>query len=334
MEFPMTTYRFRIVFFLLALPLIFLTSCATVPKLPPASSMLAYTVSGNNLLAQYAPVFLIEEPEKDYNHIGTPTVREDELGHPIIFVDPAQPTFYTQIRHWQGSEHTYTNLIYRIHFSEVPFEIIPFYLTAGKNVGLFVIITLDEHQRPVLLTTVHTCGCYLAFLPTSFLASVSLPDDWPKGRQNVYGESLPTILNYPNGSPLNSKIYIYLHSGTHRVADIRLDPATDLSSYSVRKAALKSLAALTKLPAGNGKTLSFFDTEGPRKDYVKDSEKPWERLFLSWLAFDWRVGEDKRLGQDTNDGNVFYTSLKPWARYESDLRNFPAFLHYWGWRLP
>jgi hypothetical protein len=295
--------------------------------------MEAYTAKGDSLLAQYAPVFLIEDPEKDYNHIGTPTVVKDQNGNPEITVDPKKPTFYAQIRHWHGTKHSYSNLIYRVHFAKVPFELIPFYLTAGNNVGLFVIVTLDEKKQPVLITTVHTCGCYLAFQATSFLNPAYRPKDWKAGRQNIYGESLPTYLDYKNSSPLMDKLYIYLQSDTHRVADLWIGPKTDLSDYTVEKAAVKPLTSLSKLPAGNGKTMSFFATKGPRKGYVRNSEKFWERLFLSLPALDWRVGEDKRLGQDTHDGNVFYTSLKPWARDESDLRNFPAFLHYWGWRL-
>ncbi len=51
---------------------------------------------------------------------------------------------------------------------------------------------------------------------------------------------------------------------------------------------------------------------------------------MSWWAFDWRVGEDKKLGMDKSDGILFYTSLKPWAREQSDIRDFPSFLKFWG----
>jgi len=30
---------------------------------------------------------------------------------------------------------------------------------------------------------------------------------------------------------------------------------------------------------------------------------------------------------------VFYTSLKPWRRHDSDMWPFADFLRYWGWHL-
>lgn len=54
---------------------------------------------------------------------------------------------------------------------------------------------------------------------------------------------------------------------------------------------------------------------------------------MSWWALDWRVGEDKKFGRHTSDGPVFYTSLRPWDRKRSDMRDFAGFLAYWGWRL-
>lgn len=54
---------------------------------------------------------------------------------------------------------------------------------------------------------------------------------------------------------------------------------------------------------------------------------------MSWWAFDWYVGENKRLGPAEETGTTFYTSLKFWARDKSDIWNFGSFLKYWGWGL-
>ena len=54
---------------------------------------------------------------------------------------------------------------------------------------------------------------------------------------------------------------------------------------------------------------------------------------MSWWALDWRIGEDKKLGKNEDDGIRFYTSLKPWSRRASDLRNFKTFLRYWEWKF-
>ena len=53
---------------------------------------------------------------------------------------------------------------------------------------------------------------------------------------------------------------------------------------------------------------------------------------MSWWALDWYVGVDKELGKP-DEGRVFYTSLKPWARKRSNMEDFTTFLDYWGWDL-
>ena len=95
----------------------------------------------------------------------------------------------------------------------------------------------------------------------------------------------------------------------------------------------QALEALKALPLANGRTTSFYETAGSRQGYVKGSYKVRERWLMSWWAFDWRVGEDKVFSPDRSDGINFYTSLKPWARDASDMRDFASFLQYWGWKL-
>jgi len=134
----------------------------------------------------------------------------------------------------------------------------------------------------VLYTTVHTCGCYLAFIPTSFLFGEALPGDWQKGRQSVYSENLPGFLDYQGTSPKYSRTVIVLRDGTHRVKDIRLLDADALLAGPRVAAALRPLGALEKLPVENGTTTSFYESSGARTGYVKGSYKARERLLMSW----------------------------------------------------
>lgn len=92
------------------------------------------------------------------------------------------------------------------------------------------------------------------------------------------------------------------------------------------------MSTLHHLPLDGGYG-AFFEGEGERRGYVRDSRKPWERLLMSWWALDAQVGEDKDLGPAAETGVIFYPSLKPWARQDTDLWRFPAFLDYWGWTL-
>jgi hypothetical protein len=54
---------------------------------------------------------------------------------------------------------------------------------------------------------------------------------------------------------------------------------------------------------------------------------------MSLISMDFYVGTDKVYEDDGDYGNPFYTSLKPWNREASDMRDFPRFLEFWGWGL-
>ncbi len=281
----------------------------------------------------WAPVFVIENPEKPYNKIGIPVVKEGKDSSDIIVIDPSIPGIFVDERHFETAGGGYSNLIYRIHFPGIPFDLIPFQLGAGKNVGLMVIVTLNSSKLPVLYTTVHTCGCYLAFIPTSYMPDKAFPANWPQETQKVYLESLPAMLDFEGFVADNKRIMVLLRNGSHRVRDIRMGNLEELAGFSTVHPVMQPIDYLERLPGKAGETISFYEESGSGRGYVKGSHKIWERLLMSWWAFDWRIGEDKKLGRNKDDPPVFYTSLKPWARDESDMRDFNTFLSYWGWNL-
>jgi len=324
----------RWIFLLLVVLLFPLPSCTTFPKHEPADEPVAYIVEEDfTLLSRYAPVFVVEDPKEKYNLIGTPAARSGENGEEEIFVDPEEASVYAEKREFKTSKSTYTNLIYRIHFEKIPGGLIPFYIGKGENVGLIVVITLNRQNDPILYTTVHTCGCYLAFVPTSFLAVDECPDGWQRERQSVHSEDLPSLLDYQGSSAHQVKTMILLRRGSHRVKDIWLSAPDSLDKFNTIMGKVQPLASLEQLPLNGGETTSFYEPSGSRKGYVKGSHKIRERVLMSWWTFDWRIGEDKKLGKDKDDGILFYTSVKPWDREESDMRDFAAFLRYWKWKL-
>jgi len=320
----------------LLVSLALLSGCAR-PDIPAdGGSSLAYIAadSASGPRPGSEPVFLINQPEFSFNRIGSPQVVTTGGGRTEVAVDPGRPVIYSETFDFATAAATYTNVVYRVHFAETPVEFFPFQLSAGKNVGLLVIITCNRQGQPLLITTLHTCGCYLAFVPTSFLGRAAYPKWWRQDqRQRVYGKSLPARLDFDGRDYRSMQVLVELAGSSHRVRDIRLIDAASLAALPLRQVPLQPLAALEAIAAGDGSTESFFETSGARVGYVKHSRKIWERLLIGWWALDWRVGEDKRYRPESNAGPVFYTSLKPWARYESDLRNFSRFLEYWGWRL-
>lgn len=281
------------------------------------------------LLARYAPVFIIDEAAKPHNRIGRPAARQLPTGEVRVLVDPDEAVLYAAEQPFRIGRARYLNLVYRLHFQQTPLGLFPFHLEAGNNPGLLLVLTLDQEQRPLLLTTVHTCGCYLAFVPFAAISPASLPPAWNRRQQTVYGQRLPGMLA---DLASNERLAVFVQSGNHRVRDLRLLARKEQARYRAVEMQVLPLAQLRRLPVAQG-TVSFFEEEGPRQGYVKGSHKPLERLLMSWWAFDWRVGEDKALIEAAGGGPPFYTSLKFWRRHDSDMKDFPRFLKYWGWRL-
>lgn len=306
---------------------VFLAGCAQPPELALYQSPAPPAVA-----ARYSPAFLVSEPSAPFNKIGTPSVREVPGEDAEIIVDPKNASIYYETQEFSTEKGRYTNLIYRIHFKEVPLDWGRINLSAGRNQGLLVIYTLDEKANLLLVTTVHTCGCYLAFLPTAAMPPEAFPPDWPADSQWIYGKTLPSRISLPV-EHTDERIVFSLASETHRVHDVTV-AAGDAGQAIPNRREIKLLPMheLYFLPYQD-KTVSFFETEGCRAGYVKNNTKILERILIGWWAFDLHVGEDKAYGVDDKSGTVFYTSLKFWARQASDMKNFPGFLGYWGWKL-
>ncbi len=310
-----------------------ISACSSNPKNPQAADFYwVYSVeqSSGSVLARHAPIIRIENGLRDYNKIGGVTAYADEKGHEHVTIDTTRPTLYAEQTTFGGLHGDYTNLLYRLHFSRVPFRVWPFSLTYGRNVGLFVIVTLNKHEQVVLVTTVHSCGCYLAFIPTDHLADSAYPRNWPETQQTIFGETLPGTLKL-NGN--NSRLIIDLRDASHRVHHVSTTTERKLSygrfHTPMRLASVHELRAL----ALGDKTISMFENEGARKGYVKGSHKPFEALLMSWWALDPFIGVDKDYGNPEKTGTIFYTSLKPWKRKASNMWPFADFLAFWGWSL-
>jgi hypothetical protein len=282
-----------------------------------------------SLVSSLAPSFALQSAQLPHNRIGrVEAIKKD--GRESVCVNADFPVIYVGSSHFSTEKATYTNLIYRIHFSETPFAMVPFALSAGKNVGILVILTLDAQHKTILVTTANTCGCYAASIPTKSLAPDLYPDKWPLERLSVYGERLPARL------PLvkeDERIQVVVRADVHRVMDVRVVSRDALFREPAQEAEMLGLDSLKKLPLGENAFTSFYYENWPLTGHVKGAIKPWESLFLSLPSLDLFVGMDKEYSGDGLQRNPFYTSLKPWNRNASDLNDFPAYLHFNGWKL-
>jgi hypothetical protein len=318
----------------LATAFVFFLGCAHHYPLPGEIQQWVYQtgdpVEGDAM--RWSPAFVVYGHGKRYNRIGRPTIRRTDDGHEHVSIDTDNPSIYYMQRTFTTAKATYTNEIYRVHFPEVPFGFRPFNLTAGKNVGVLVIVTLDDQQRPILVTSVGTCGCYKAFVPTQYLPADALPQGWTGLRQDVYGEDLPRMLSFDGLS--DARIVIHLRPQVHRVMDLEVLDAVQLSDQRFISIRMQRypMVMLNRLPV-NGGVSSLFYQKGMLKGHVKGSMKPLETLFMSFVSLDFFVGMDKAYADPATTDNPFYTSLKPWRRSDSNMWDFARFLSYWGWGL-
>ena len=318
------------------LTVLLLSGCAQRRPLATSTRPTVFrpTPSDSGVLSRWAPAFRVYAPGEAHNRIGHPRLRMDGNGRETASVDPQQPAIFTQVRTFRTARGGhYTNLIYRVHFPAIPFKLVPFHLAAGRNPGLLVVVTLNADGLPVLVTTVHTCGCYLGMVPTGRLPTTALPADWSAQPQKIYGEILPHRVDYAiQPSP---RLLVHLRPGVHRVVHLEVieDAALeDRSQFEVVSAPLVPMSQLDRLPVPGG-TRSFFHRTGPRRGFVKGAVKPWETLLLGIVSLDPWVGTDKAYEDARLSGTPFYTSLKPWNRQASDMWEFADFLQFWGWRL-
>lgn len=282
-------------------------------------------------IAAFAPVFVLPGAERPYNRIGK-VVAEVTDGEEHIRINPGQPVVYTGSFRFSTDRGSYINQVYRVHFQKIPWSFVPFHLGAGSNVGLLVVVTLSEDQVPLLVTTVNTCGCYVAVIPTGSLPPDAYPPDWKNVRQSIYGEVLPRLL--PTYS-VNDVLLVTVRPEVHRVMDVRVIPRRRLMEKETEQAQMLPLQLLKVLPVADDKTktTSLYYDAWPLQGHVKGSIKPWESLLLSLVSLDFYVGMDKEYGDTAISGNPFYTSLLPWNRHASDMNDFAGFLKFWGWRL-
>ncbi len=281
------------------------------------------------LLARCAPAFVLEEGEAEYNRIGTPAL-SSRAGIERARVDPLRPALYAEVRAERVGEREVFQLVYRIHFDQLALRARTI-LSLHRNAGLLVLVTVDrETLVPLVVTTVHTCGCWLAVQPTAALAAAALPEDWPVEHIEVYGETLPARLAVPAEG---QRLFVSLRTRSHRVAGVSVAAAPH--GPGVLALPLHDLDELERLPiAGtHGETGSFFYERGYLRGYVKGAWAPLEGLTLGLLTLDLRLGMDRAFGDPAETGARFFTALAPWKREASRLDRFGRALEGLGFRL-
>jgi hypothetical protein len=210
------------------------------------------------LLAAHAPVFEIEV-KGDYDRPGALHWRD---GEGVPAVNAAALVVYAHPAWTRYRGHTLLQLVYTIWFSERPPEALGD-LLAGKLDGVVWRVTLAPEGEPILYDSMHPCGCFHMFFPTS--RATPLPPPASALEWNFSPQEMPRLAQ-------GERPLVRIATRTHYVE--RVGATRDVAGDT--RYALRDYDELRSLPLPQGGRRSIFGKHG----LVAGTERP-ER-FLFW----------------------------------------------------
>ena len=209
------------------------------------------------LLAAHAPALEVET-RGDADRFGALAWN----GGAVPAVDrAAPPQAYQRIAYARYGDRVLVQLVYSFWFPERP-PLGRVDLLAGALDAVVLRVTLaPDDGRPLLVDTIHGCGCYHLFIPT---AEVALRTPAPT---DVEWAFTPTTL--PALSP-GQRIVVRLASATHYVVGVDRDGGAPGTPYVLREEQM-----LRALPTSAGASKSVFGPDG----LVAGSERAERWLF-------------------------------------------------------
>lgn len=158
------------------------------------------------LLAHFAPVWEVETLD-NHDLPGMPGWTKEALSF-----DTRQPVTFAQISytHWKG--RLLLQVSYMIWFDERPsHNLVDIY--AGRLDGVILRLTLDTAGRPLVLDSIHPCGCYHTVVP--------LDSNLRLRSAETLGET-PLLLQGPSGAwTAGKRLRVVISSGDHMLIGLR-----------------------------------------------------------------------------------------------------------------
>ena len=157
-------------------------AAAAPPAWPPAADALGLPqptqAEAQQLLAWHAPAFEVEV-RGAFDQFGTPTWAG--AGADLRpSVDASRAVVYQRIAHMRFAGRWRLQLVYTLWFPERPPRS-GLDLLAGALDGVIVRLTLGDNGQPILMDTIHACGCYHLFFPSAALqarAGAPTNEEW------------------------------------------------------------------------------------------------------------------------------------------------------------
>ena len=243
-------------------------------KNAPRDSLGIPTLSANDwaqLFDAHAPVFEVESATDD-DRIGAVQWPRDVAFGDAPFVDSSRPSVYRRLSSTRIAGKTYSQLVFSVWFRSRP-RAHAFDLLAGALDSVMWRVTLDEDGTPLIYDSIHACGCYHMFFPTSRMQLKPAPaknTEWA-----LVPKAMPTL------EP-GQRITLRLAAASHYLVGI--DVAPNENSKAEDSSVVydwRDDDELRKLDTGRDQTRSIFQPSG----IVAGTERG-ERFFF------WPMGID------------------------------------------
>ncbi len=218
-----------------------------VPWTPPPVDALGIPSpdddTARRLLQAHAPVVHIET-RSDADRPG----RLHWGDGPAPEVRTVQPVLYQRIAHTRFGDRVLLQLVYSLWFPARPARH-GLDLLAGRVDAVVLRLTLDERGRPLMLDSIHGCGCYHVFVPARNLS----PRPPPSAR--IEWAFVPATL--PELAP-GQRLRVHLSASDHQLVGV----AVDEGSAAGTAYPLEHEEGLRSLPTAAGGHRSAFWSSG------------------------------------------------------------------------
>lgn len=210
----------------------------------------------------FAPVFEIESRNGNtlaaFDRFGVPTWAARDAAAPGL--DTTQPVVFRRRTHTLVGGRWLRQQVYMVWFTERP-PSGTFDLLSGTLDGVMVRLTLAPDGAPLMVDTIHSCGCWHQFFPAP---GVALRDGAP---QQIEWAFVPATL--PPHVP-GQRLVVRLATATHHVMGVTADKSSARERYTLRDE-----NELRALPLPGGGSRSLYGSDG----LVRGTERA-ERFFF------------------------------------------------------
>ncbi len=208
----------------------------------------------------YAPIYEVETATADdrigmlqwRSGIGTNRIQDNT---PAVNTD--RPTSYQRVAYTRINGRSFAQLVYSVWFPSRPRRQ-PLDLLSGSLDSIIWRVTLDEDGTPLIYDSIHACGCYHMFFPTSRMQPKPAPaahTEWA-----FVPKSMPIL-------GVTQRITLRLAAESHYIVGVNVGVGTASNRNSIIDNPgvvyeWRDDNELRKLDAGQGQTRSIFQLNG------------------------------------------------------------------------